>query len=58
LLELLMRALVEHPGRLDDLARLVERLGAQEDRASVLPDGFAEIWAVVDAVRQDKAVAA
>lgn len=58
MLELLMRALVEHPDRLDDLARLVERLGAREDRASVLPAGFAEIWAVVDTVRQDKEIAA
>ncbi|MCZ2826676.1 MULTISPECIES: phospholipase D family protein [unclassified Modestobacter] len=54
LLELLMRALVEHPGRLDDLARLVDRLGAYADRGSVLPDGFKEIWAVVDAVRRDQ----
>ncbi|WP_138732036.1 phospholipase D family protein [Modestobacter excelsi] len=58
LLELLMRALVEHPDRLDDLARLVKRLGAQTDRGSVLPDGFSDIWAVVDAVRQDKEIAA
>ncbi|MCZ2813833.1 phospholipase D family protein [Modestobacter sp. VKM Ac-2979] len=54
LLELLMWALVEHPGRLDDLARLVDRLGASADRGSVLPDGFSEIWAVVDAVRRDQ----
>ncbi|WP_156119230.1 phospholipase D family protein [Modestobacter caceresii] len=54
LLELLMRALVEHPGRLDDLARLVDRLGAYADRGSVLPDGFPEVWAVVDAVRRDQ----
>ncbi|MGY2082342.1 phospholipase D family protein [Blastococcus sp. SYSU DS0539] len=58
MLELLMRALVEHPDRLDDLARLVDRLGARVDAASVLPNGFTEIWAVVDTVRQDKAVKA
>jgi hypothetical protein len=58
LLELLLRALVEHPGRLDDLARLVDRLSAHADRATVLPDGFAEIWAVVDTVRKDQEVAA
>ncbi len=57
LFELLMRALVEHPHRLDDLARLVDRLGARADR-SVLPDGFAEIWSVVDAVRKNEEVAA
>ncbi|WP_460683294.1 phospholipase D family protein [Modestobacter lapidis] len=58
LLELLMRALVEHPNRLDDLARLVDRLSAHPDRGGVLPAGFAEIWAVVDAVRQNREIAA
>jgi hypothetical protein len=57
LFELLMRALVEHPQRLDDLARLVDRLSARADQG-VLPDGFAEIWSVVDAVRRNEGVAA
>ncbi|TKJ28320.1 phospholipase D family protein [Blastococcus sp. CCUG 61487] len=52
LLELLMRALVEHPERLDDLARLVERL-QQGAGATVLPPGFSEVWTVVDAVRRE-----
>lgn len=58
LLELVMRALVDFPDRLDDLARLVERLQGSADRPSVLPDGFAEIWSVVDAVRRERSTAA
>lgn len=55
LLELLMRALVEHPDRLDDLARLVENLRSGSKGPAVLPPGFTEIWDVVEAVRQDAA---
>ena len=47
LFELLMRALVDHPDRLEDLARLVPKVAG----AGVLPPGFAEMWAVVDAAR-------
>ena len=54
LLELLMRALVEHPDRLDDLARLVDKLRDGRSGAAVLPPGFTEIWDVVDAVRQEE----
>lgn len=54
LFELLMRALVEHPDRLDDLARLVGKLRAGPSGAAVLPSGFAAIWDVVDAVRHDQ----
>ncbi|SSC25210.1 Hypothetical protein KLENKIAIHU_3834, partial [Klenkia terrae] len=49
LFELLMRALVDHPDRLEDLARLVPKVAG----AGVLPPGFAEIWAVVDAARAE-----
>lgn len=58
LLELLMRALVEHPDRLDDLERLVDKLRSGTTGGAVLPPGFAEIWDVVDAVRQEQEDAA
>ncbi|MGY1709113.1 phospholipase D family protein [Geodermatophilus sp. SYSU D00758] len=57
LFELLMRALVEHPDRLDDLARLVDKLRTGTSGSAVLPVGFTEIWDVVDAVRQEEDVA-
>lgn len=55
ILELLLRGLVDRPAQLDDLARLVERLSSTEDGRKVLPDGFAELWAVVDEVRRELA---
>lgn len=53
--ELLMKALVDHPARLEDLARLVSRLESTERRRALLPDGFAELWAVLDRVRREPA---
>ena len=55
LLELLMRALVEHPERLGDLARLVDKLRGGTDKPSVLPTGFAEIWDVIGVVQRENA---
>jgi hypothetical protein len=55
ILELLMRGLVDHPAQLDDLSRLVERLKSTEQGRKVLPDGFADLWEVIDAVRRDLA---
>jgi hypothetical protein len=54
-LELLMRALVDRPEQLDDLARLVARLQSTEQGRTVLPPGFTELWQIVDGVRRDLA---
>jgi hypothetical protein len=53
-LELLLNALAERPGQLDDLARLVERMATTEQGLAVLPDGFLELWRIVDEVRRDQ----
>jgi hypothetical protein len=55
ILELLLRGLVDRPAQLDDLSRLVERLKSTEQGRKVLPDGFVELWEVIDAVRRDLA---
>jgi hypothetical protein len=51
LFELLCRALVERPDALDTMAGLVSRLQATETGRTRLPDGFAELWTVVDEAR-------
>jgi hypothetical protein len=43
-LELVMRALADHPDSLLDLDRLVQRLRATEKGRSVLPPGFDALW--------------
>ena len=43
--EALVKALASHSTGLEDLARLIERLRA--DNASVLPNGFDELWASI-----------
>ena len=54
-LEMLLRALADKPGVLSDLDRLVRRLRATEQGQKVLPDGFEELWSMVqDAARQLK----
>jgi hypothetical protein len=55
ILELLLRGLVDRPAQLDDLSRLVERLNSTEQGRKVLPDGFAELWQIIDAVRRELA---
>lgn len=51
-LELVLRALADSPAALDDLDRLVSRLGATTAGREVLPDGFDELWATVQAARR------
>jgi hypothetical protein len=51
--ELLVRSLVDKPQALADVARLVERLRATVEGASLLPDGFDELWEAVETARQD-----
>jgi hypothetical protein len=55
ILELLLRGLVDRPAQLDDLSRLVERLNSTEQGRKVLPDGFAELWQIIDTVRRELA---
>lgn len=55
ILELLMRALVDQPKQLADLARLIERLESTERGQQILPEGFAELWTVIDEVRRELA---
>jgi hypothetical protein len=50
-LELLVTTLAHNPAQLDDLGRLVQRLQATERGRAVLPAGFAELWATIEAVR-------
>lgn len=44
LLESLVRTLARDPDRLDHVARLFESLRSTEEGASLLPEGFEEIW--------------
>jgi hypothetical protein len=45
--ELAVRALADRPDAIADLDQLVSRLMQSEDGQRVLPDGFADLWAVV-----------
>lgn len=47
ILELVLRALAEHPDAIADLDRLVPRLQLTEQGRAVLPDGFDTFWPVV-----------
>lgn len=49
--EALAVALAEHPGSLDDIERLMERLSATEEGRKVLPPGWDDVWAAVTAAR-------
>jgi hypothetical protein len=49
--EVVARALADHPSRLDDLGRIVERLAATDKGQQILPPGFLELWALVDEAR-------
>jgi len=50
-LELLLSALADRPGQVDDLARQIEHLEATERGRAVMPEGFRELWAVVNEAR-------
>jgi hypothetical protein len=52
LLELLLNALVDRPGQLDDLERLVSRLERTEAGVQLLPEGFRELWHLVMQARK------
>ncbi|MCO8277260.1 phospholipase D family protein [Actinoplanes sp. TRM 88003] len=52
LLELLLGALAERPAQLEDLARLINRMAATEQGRAVLPDGFLELWDLVEEARR------
>jgi hypothetical protein len=50
LLEAVLAALASTPGAIDDIDRIVKRLGATEQGRRVLPDGWGEFWpSVVEA---------
>lgn len=52
LLETLLRALDQHPSRLDSVARLVGDLKASAGDAGLLPPGFEEVWQPIWDVRR------
>jgi hypothetical protein len=52
LFESLMRTLDREPARLDDVANLVADLQGNPETSGLLPEGLAEIWAPIAAVRQ------
>jgi hypothetical protein len=45
--EIILRALADHPQALHDVDRLVQHLRATENGRMVLPEGFDDLWAVV-----------
>jgi hypothetical protein len=49
--ELLLRAAADRPDVLDDLERLIPRLRATAAGSHVLPDGFADVWNVIEQAR-------
>ncbi|CCH89524.1 conserved protein of unknown function [Modestobacter italicus] len=49
--ELLARALADEPSVLDDLERIVDRLGRTEAGRAVMPEGFADVWATIQEAR-------
>ena len=51
LLEPLMRTLGRNPSRLDEIGRLVTELAKTEEGTSLLPDGWLDVWAAVEAAR-------
>jgi hypothetical protein len=51
LLEPLMRTLARDPRRLDELGQLVAELARTEDGSRLLPDGWLDVWASVEAAR-------
>ena len=57
LLEPLMRTLARDPRRLDEIGRLVAELAKTEEGKSLLPDGWLDVWAAVEAARPLRAEA-
>lgn len=45
-------ALADHPAALDDIDRLIERLGSTPDGAKALPNGLTELWDQVRIARR------
>jgi hypothetical protein len=52
LLEPMVRALARNPGRLDDIARLVDDLSKTPDGQARIPAEFADVWDSLWAVRE------
>jgi hypothetical protein len=52
LLEPMLRALDRDPDRLDKIARVIADLRANEQTAALIPQELTDLWATVDAVRQ------
>ena len=51
LLEPLMRTLARNPVRLDEIGRLVTELARTEEGRALLPDGWIDLWASIEAAR-------
>lgn len=51
LLEPLMRTFARNPTRLDEIGRLVSELGRTEKGRGLLPEGWPEVWASIEAAR-------
>jgi hypothetical protein len=56
LLEPLMRTLARNPKRLDEIGRLVAELAKTEEGKTLLPEGWLDVWAAVEAARPHGAV--
>jgi hypothetical protein len=52
LLESLVRALDRAPERIDEVAKLIEGLGSDDERQALFPPGFERIWRPIWTVRQ------
>lgn len=48
LLEELVRAYSRHPEKIERIARLVNELGRSKKGEEILPEGFRELWAVIE----------
>ena len=55
LLEPLMRTLARNPKRLDEIGRLVAELAKTEEGKTLLPEGWLDVWAAVEAARPQRA---
>jgi hypothetical protein len=55
LLEPLMRTLARDPKRLDEIGRLVAELAKTEEGKTLLPEGWLDVWAAVEAARPQRA---
>jgi hypothetical protein len=54
LLEPLMRTFARNPGRLDEIGNLVQELARTERGRELLPEGWREVWASIEAARPAK----